>query len=316
MCTPNETQISKNLARILRHTNEVEIQEDGYAKIDDLLKTNTMKRLGASLSKIKKIVDQNDKKRFTIKKVPEFKQHGVNFHHFIRCNQGHTITQIKDTKLLEPFDDKDDLTNCFHGTYLKHIFSINENGLDTQERNHIHFAKPDENGKITSGARKNTEIFYKVDPVAREKNKIQFFLSDNGVVLTRGVDGKVPPQCLEGPWLFPHENEQDKDYRKRLVATRRELMGGDVRTTMSKLVLSGGTDIEDVLLMYYRDDLSNLDNRVLACLAELFWDRWMNADDETTQLETQLKLLDIKLESHYVRKAPDFLKNQFLLHFP
>ena len=61
METPSETQIPKQLARILRHTNEVEIREDGFAKIDEILKLEPMKKLKATLSKIQRIVDRNEK---------------------------------------------------------------------------------------------------------------------------------------------------------------------------------------------------------------------------------------------------------------
>ena len=73
--------------------------------------------------------------------------------------------------------------------------------------------------------------------------------------------------------------------------------------------------MEDVLLIYYRDDINEIESRVLACLAELFWGRWADSTTEAEKLLAERNLLAIKLESLYVRKSPDFLKNQFLLHF-
>ncbi|KAL3908071.1 MAG: hypothetical protein SGILL_008622 [Bacillariaceae sp.] len=89
-----------------------------------------------------------------------------------------------------------------HGTYPKPWELIQAQGLKTMTRQHIHFASGLPNGVIISGMRKSASIHIFVDAKKCAEDGIAFYKSDNGVLLTRGVedssgsggDGVLPPK--------------------------------------------------------------------------------------------------------------------------
>jgi 2'-phosphotransferase len=86
-----------------------------------------------------------------------------------------------------------------HGTYLEAWHSIRDEGLKKMNRTHIHFAAgmPKQDGVI-SGMRKSCTVYIYLDvskcASAAESGVIVFFTSDNGVILTDGVDGVLPTE--------------------------------------------------------------------------------------------------------------------------
>ena len=58
-------------------------------------------------------------------------------------------------------------------------------------RNHIHFAK---SKHVSSGIRKNAEVYIYVDVNKAIEGGIKFYESDNGVILSPGIgkDGIIP----------------------------------------------------------------------------------------------------------------------------
>lgn len=53
-------------------------------------------------------------------------------------------------------------------------------------RQHIHMAK---GGEVISGMRHNSEVVIQVNVMDAIKAGIRFFESDNGVILSEGIDG-------------------------------------------------------------------------------------------------------------------------------
>ena len=111
----------------------------------------------------------------------------------IRANQGHSITLINPELLLKKMSpDELRLLQCIvHGTYPEAWESIQKQGggLKKMNRTHIHFASglPTDDGVI-SGMRKNCAIYIYVDASkCAADERIQFFTSDNGVILTDGI---------------------------------------------------------------------------------------------------------------------------------
>ncbi len=123
----------------------------------------------------------------------------------IRANQGHSITVINPDLLLERLTS-DDLLQIYptmvHGTYLKSWECIQSSGgLSKMKRNHIHFATgiPNVHGKnetVISGMRKSCDVYIYVDMRKCVRDNIAIYKSDNGVLLTAGVDdsGILPMQ--------------------------------------------------------------------------------------------------------------------------
>lgn len=93
-----------------------------------------------------------------------------------------------------------DTDTVIHGTYYKVWSLINEQGLKTMGRTHIHFAKglPGNQGVI-SGMRSNCQIIIYLDVQKCLDDGIVLELSDNGVLLTKGINdsGILPPDYFE-----------------------------------------------------------------------------------------------------------------------
>ena len=82
-----DVEISKYMSYILRHNAQkvgLDIRPDGCVKVDDFLELQKMKHLKVDLTKLKAIVDSNDKKRYEFKENDD----GVLF---IRATQGHSM---------------------------------------------------------------------------------------------------------------------------------------------------------------------------------------------------------------------------------
>jgi 2'-phosphotransferase len=158
------------------------------------------------MSEIRQVVDTNDKQRFTITSLdtPEGPKD------FIRANQGHSIKTIKVE--MEPILSAAEYPTIIHGTNVKAwtLISKNPHGLSRMQRNHIHFATGllGEEGVI-SGMRYNCTVLIYIDLERALKDGILFFKSENGVVLTEGLNG---------------EGYLPKEYFSKVVTTKGEVL--------------------------------------------------------------------------------------------
>lgn len=119
----------------------------------------------------------------------------------IRANQGHSIPGIDPDQLLARLTPEElaGTPVVVHGTYAdaweKHIRT---EGLRRMERNHIHFASgtpPKGRGgqdAVISGMRKSCQVHIFIDAGKCARDGIDFYRSDNGVLLTSGIDGTLP----------------------------------------------------------------------------------------------------------------------------
>lgn len=85
-----DVKISKNLSWLLRHgavEEKLNIGPDGYVRLDEVLAKDFYKQKKIDVSKIKQIVDSNDKKRFELKEEIVDSKPTL----FIRAAQGHSI---------------------------------------------------------------------------------------------------------------------------------------------------------------------------------------------------------------------------------
>ena len=181
-----------------------------------------------TLEDIKTVVADNDKQRFRLsrrmhpsfttlnlkakkKKDDEIKTDDDRMVLCIRANQGHTMKCIDEEQLLTPIlsDELGDNINkmeIIHGTYRKAWSEhIQKEGLSRMKRNHIHFAaglpsgfrlggndyqsQTGENAvKVISGMRNSCDILIYVNGIKCAQDRIPFFRSDNGVLLTSGLN--------------------------------------------------------------------------------------------------------------------------------
>ena len=65
-------------------------------------------------------------------------------------------------------------------------------------RQHIHFSPglPGDERNV-SGPRKNAEVALVIDMDSALKDGVKFFLSENNVILTRGLQGALPPKYIK-----------------------------------------------------------------------------------------------------------------------
>jgi len=168
--------ISKFLSLVLRHQPEVlSIQPDknGWVNVDELISKMNEKDFVIDFEILKKVVDENDKKRFIFNE---------NFEK-IRANQGHSIEVDLSLKPIEPPEI------LYHGTSIKNLNSIFNEGIDKRKRNHVHLSKDMETA-IKVGSRHGKPVVLKIKSKLMYEEGQNFYLSENNVWLTDYVDPK------------------------------------------------------------------------------------------------------------------------------
>lgn len=197
-----EVSFSKTLAWMLRHAavkRGLPVSHDGYVLWDDMKNMQEFTRLngGNSFSdeELKAVVQQNDKQRFATKYENEKL--------YVRANQGHSnkvASQIQEDKLLTQLsiDDLIKYPVVVHGTTrTAYETCIRKQGLKKMGRSHIHFAISDdfvESNTNQSGIRSSSDVLIYVSMQQAMLDGIVFYISDNNVILTTGVDGCLSPK--------------------------------------------------------------------------------------------------------------------------
>ncbi len=166
---------SKFLSFVLRHEPEaigLNLDPNGWANIDDLITNASSAEQGMQLDKelINKVVSDNDKKRFIIS------EDGQN----IRANQGHSIKVDLELKPTKP------PVTLYHGTATRFLDSILKEGLKPGQRQHVHLSTNFETATQV-GQRYGKPVILKVNALAMFEQGHQFFVSENGVWLTKNV---------------------------------------------------------------------------------------------------------------------------------
>lgn len=182
-------KVSKTMSAILRHRAlELGLNMDsaGWVPLAELLNVRGMRGVSASL--VTYIVENNDKRRFSIET-----REGVKY---IRANQGHSkefVAVLDEEKLLTKITSP--LPLCVHGTTEKALVEIMKSGLKPMGRTHIHLAQGfPKDGKVISGARRGCRVFVEVNMTECMADGFDFYLSDNGVVL---CSSNIPPKYLK-----------------------------------------------------------------------------------------------------------------------
>ena len=176
---------SMGLSKILRHSaidRGLNIDEGGWVKLNDILQ-KCQEFKDTTFNDIKHIVDNNNKNRFSL----DFKSN----YYYIRANQGHSISKVKDSLLLTEITDPNYINTAVHSTFKESISLIKKNGLSKMKRNHIHLAKSKD---VSHGIRKNATAFIYIDVTTAINDGIKFYESSNGVILSPGIDGIIPPK--------------------------------------------------------------------------------------------------------------------------
>ncbi|MFT2010201.1 RNA 2'-phosphotransferase [Pontibacter sp. 13R65] len=173
MTASEAKKLSKFLSLVLRHQPEtinLMLDDGGWADIGELIATSKTKGIELDTDKLHYLVENNDKKRFSIS-VDSTK---------IRANQGHSIQVNLGLVAQEPPE------HLFHGTATQNIDSIRAKGIVKGSRHHVHLSADQETVRKV-GMRYGTPIVLRVDSEQMHKNGIEFYKSENGVWLTEHV---------------------------------------------------------------------------------------------------------------------------------
>ena len=179
---------SKYMSYVLRHgLNDIGLMPDseGYVNLSKFLSVADP-NYKLDRSTVLAIAKSCPKQRFGIKTIGN--------ETYIRSNQGHSQNVgklIKTDKLLVKLTTP--IRGVFHGTYKKHLASIRANGLNRMSRQHIHLAKGLD---AISGKRHDNNLIVYVDMAGAMKDGIEFYESENGVILTEGINGVLPVRYL------------------------------------------------------------------------------------------------------------------------
>ncbi|RFU79942.1 trna 2`-phosphotransferase [Trichoderma arundinaceum] len=194
-----EVQVSKALSKLLRHqagNAGIKLDEEGFAALDEVLNWGPIRSLKVTLAEIKNVVASNEKQRFTMKLKTSISMEpsspedddAAPSHYLIRANQGHSI-KIESAALLEPvtLEVGNVPPRVLHGTYFAFWPIIEESGgLKVMRRNHIHCSTGTPEEGVLSGMREDAELVIEIDVEKSLQEGIQWWKSDNGVLLTEG----------------------------------------------------------------------------------------------------------------------------------
>ena len=169
---------SKYMSLILRHKPEVigiSLDEHGWANVDELI-TGIAKTNDFNMDILEEIVRTDEKQRYSFNEDKTL----------IRANQGHSIPVDVELDEVEPPE------TLWHGTSEKYVTSIDVQGLIPKSRLYVHLSK-DSDTAVKVGSRHGKPVLYIVKAGEMYKDGYKFFLSKNGVWLTK----EVPVKYLE-----------------------------------------------------------------------------------------------------------------------
>lgn len=171
-------RLSKFISMILRHKPEaigITLDEHGWADVDELIKgiNETGEEIEFSKDTLETIVKTDKKQRYS------FSQDKT----LIRANQGHSIPVDVELEKKEP------PKVLYHGTGVKSVKAIQEQGLLPMERLYVHLSI-DVKTATNVGKRHDTPVIFQVNAEQMQKDGYDFFQSVNGVWLTKEVTAK------------------------------------------------------------------------------------------------------------------------------
>lgn len=171
------TDTSRYISLLLRHKPQVAgltLDPHGWAEVDALIaavnKTHPLTR-----EMLEEIVRADEKGRYS------FSEDGTR----IRANQGHSVpVDVWLAKKTPP-------ALLYHGTAEKYTSAIETQGLLPRTRLYVHLS-PDRETAVKVGKRHGTPVVYSVDAAKMTTDGYDFYVSENGVWLTKAV----PPRYL------------------------------------------------------------------------------------------------------------------------
>ena len=232
---------SKAVTNLLRHDHYGEVVKRGlmdslgWVKCQDVLKAPTVRRFGADVSDLDRIISENGKQR-----LERCDEHGEQY---FRVVQGHSITGVNLDTMMDKFTpDHAEWIPCgYHGTGVSHIQSFVEHGLDAsfnkfaRSREHVHMARSlsgVKEGREVAGMRGGSTTIVVVDLESLHEARIPIFCYLSAAL-------RAPRNSLSGSLTCIREHncgQWRRSWRLRLLSQRSS--GG--RWKRSSKTLSGG----------------------------------------------------------------------------
>lgn len=170
----NLKKTSVFISLILRHKPEVigiTLDHHGWAKVDELIKgINASGKYSINMPMLEEIVRTDNKQRYS------FNEDKTK----LRANQGHSVKVDVELKEAVPPEI------LYHGTGEKYVDSINAEGLKPKSRLYIHLSKDAETA-VKVGSKHGKPIVYTVASGEMHKQGYTFYVSENGVWLTKNI---------------------------------------------------------------------------------------------------------------------------------
>lgn len=170
----NLDKLSKFISLVLRHKPDaagITLDEHGWANVDELLAGVNHSGRIIDMGILEEIVKTDSKQRYS------FNQDKT----LIRANQGHSVLVDVELKEQEPPEF------LYHGTAARFLKSIEAEGLKPMSRLYVHLSN-DVGTALTVGKRHGEAVLLKVCSGDMYRDGEKFYLSENGVWLTKKVD--------------------------------------------------------------------------------------------------------------------------------
>lgn len=169
-------KLSVFISLVLRHKPEAAgicLDEHGWADVDELLKgiNNTGRTIDMDI--LEEIVRTDNKQRYSFNEDKTL----------IRANQGHSIPV--DVEL----EEKKPPQYLFHGTAERFLDAVMTEGLKPMSRLYVHLSM-DKETAVKVGKRHGKPVVLKIRAEEMYNDGSKFYLSANGVWLTKAVDRK------------------------------------------------------------------------------------------------------------------------------
>ncbi len=168
-------KLSRFMSLILRHRPEsigISLDEHGWANVDELL-SGIGAQYQIDMDMLEEIVRTDKKQRYSFNEDKTL----------IRANQGHSIPVDVELDELCPPEE------LWHGTGEKYVQDIDKEGLLPKSRLYVHLSN-DRDTAFKVGQRHGKPVLYIVRSGEMYRDGYKFYLSKNGVWLTKAVPVK------------------------------------------------------------------------------------------------------------------------------
>ena len=171
-------QIFKSYFVAQTETIGIKLDEHGWADVSELI-SGISKTRPFDMKMLEEIVRTDNKQRYSFNEDKTL----------IRANQGHSIPVDVELEKKTPPEF------LYHGTGEKSVASIDKEGLLSKSRLYVHLSK-DTDTAVKVGSRYGKPVVYRVAAGKMADDGYEFFLSVNGVWLTKAVPAEYLSKIL------------------------------------------------------------------------------------------------------------------------